>query len=352
MEDIEIVSGRPARRLDIDVRLLFVHLGLFVTVAIWGGNIVAIKYLNGYLSPIEVVLVRLTFTAALFLPVLMAAGGIPRLPRPVWRMLGLTGSLGIVCSQVAVTIGTDYLSAALASVLANTTAIFTAVVSRVLLGERLTARKLAGITISFSGLVVVVLLGTGGTELSVNNTLGVAIIMVGPLCWSIATVLWRPLMEIYNPVQITALSTLCGAAMVLPLLLVNRGVFSEVAALDWRGWFAVLVTTLLSVVIGYILWNRGLQVLEPTQVVVYIYLAPFFGVLFAWWLLGEPVTFYLLVGGVVIMAGIGLINTGRRAPPVLVDETPARPASDMGSLSPNKPGGAESREERSTGQPD
>src|SRR3712207_7953004 len=46
----------------------------------------------------------------------------------------------------------------------------------------------------------------------------------------------------------------------------------------------------LAMAVSYLIWYRGLRVLQPTQVAVYTYLVPVFGVLFAALLLGESLT--------------------------------------------------------------
>jgi drug/metabolite transporter (DMT)-like permease len=249
---------------------------------------------------------------------LVTRKAIPRFTRDTWRLLALVGFFGIAINQLAVIYGTSYLSAALASLIATSTPIFTTIISRVMLGDRLTSRKVTGIALSFTGFLIVLLFGSGSTHFSVDNAVGVLIIICAPFSFAVSTVISKPLMVAHDPKIITALTSICGAMFVLPLIFFQSGLVAEVAAFDARSWLAAFTTSILAVVVGYTLWYQGLRRLEPTQVAVYVYLVPFFGVLFSWLLLGESITLFLLLGGATILAGVIVTNSGR--PPAIVAE--------------------------------
>ncbi len=92
------------------------------------------------------------------------------------------------------------------------------------------------------------------------------------------------------------------------------------------------MTTALALVLSYALWYRGLRDLQPTQVAIYIYMVPVFGVLGSWLVLGEPITIFLLLGGATILSGVVLTNRSRRG---TVDEQVQRqrlaPVAEPGS---------------------
>ena len=92
-----------------------------------------------------------------------------------------------------------------------------------------------------------------------------------------------------------------------------------------------LYVFVLAIFVGYILWYRGLRRLQPSQVAVYVYLVPFFGVLSAWLLLDETITGWLLLGGATILTGVIVTNSGRR--PAAVPEAPATRRDSVSDLS-------------------
>jgi drug/metabolite transporter (DMT)-like permease len=293
---------------------LFIHIAMLLVTMIWGANFVAMKYLIDDIGSFHVALIRIGFAALVFgLVLLVRRRAIPRFPRSVWGLLLLVGLFGIVTNQLGISFGTGFLSAGVASMIATSTPIFTALISRLMLGEPLTRRKLFGISLSFCGFLIVLLYGSGAAEFSIESALGLLLGICGPISWSIATVLSKPLMAAYDATMLTAVTTVIGGLLIVPLLLTQPGLAGELAGFGWQSWLAVFVASFLSVVVAYTIWYRALRTLEPAQLAIYVYLVPVFGILFAAFVLGEAVTIFLLLGGATILAGVVIVNSGRRA---------------------------------------
>ena len=109
------------------------------------------------------------------------------------------------------------------------------------------------------------------------------------------TVLGKSLIMRYGSALVTAYVMLLGALYLTPAL--SPQFVRSLAALSWQGWASALFSGLLATSVSYLLWNRGLSVLQPAQVAVYIYLVPVFGVLAAAALLGDPRTPRTRLGG-------------------------------------------------------
>lgn len=303
---------------------ILIHLSLLVTAVIWGATFVAVKYVVDQVGPSGVVLLRVGLSSACFILLLgITWRTMPRLPPSIWRRLALIAFCGSVVNNLAIAWGQSYLAAALASLIVTSNPIFTTIISRLLLGEPLTHRKLTGIAIAFSGFLIVLLYGGSEARFSIDNVIGILILICAPLGWATYTVLSKPLLADYEPHVVAGLTTILGAVMLSPLLFFNTDIIREAAAFSWKSWLAAITMSVLAVFVAYILWYRGLRRLEPTQVAVYVYLVPFFGVLFSWLLLGETITPFLLLGGATILSGVIVTNSGRRPPAEQLDAAPA-----------------------------
>jgi drug/metabolite transporter (DMT)-like permease len=313
---------------------ILIHLSLLLTAVIWGVTFVAVKYVVERVGPAGVLTLRAGLSSACFVLLLgVTWRTIPRLPVAVWWRLTFIACCGMVINNLAIAYGQSYLSAALASLIITSNPIFTTLISRILLGEPLTRRKLSGIAIAFTGFLIVLLYGSSEARFTVENATGVLILVCAPLGWATYTVLSKPLLAEYEPHVVAGLTTMLGTVLLLPYIAWHAAVFTDIAALPARGWLATLTMSVLAIFVAYILWYRGLRRLEPTQVAVYVYLVPFFGVLSAWLLLGETITRYLLLGGATILAGVIVTNSGRRPPVPPLDTGPLeRPA--VGSTHP------------------
>lgn len=291
-----------------------IHLSLLLVALFWGVTFVAVKYLVTRIGPVHVLLLRVGFSSACFAVLLaLTRRSIPSFPASVWRRMALIAFAGVVVNNLAIAYGQSYISAALASLIVTSNPIFTTVISRLLLGEEFTRRKMAGIGLAAVGFLIVLLFGGSGAKFSVDNAIGVLILVCAPFGWAFYTVLAKPLLAEYEPHVIAGLTTILGALMLSPLLLFNLDIVHDIAGFDGREWLAALTMSVLAIFVAYILWYRGLRGLQPTQVAVYIYMVPFFGVLSAWLLLGESITPWLILGGGTILTGVIVTNSRRRA---------------------------------------
>lgn len=308
-------AGRGGQRALSTRALLLVHLSLLFVAVSWGSNFVSIKYLLRRVDATEVLMIRLTLASLCYAGFLLLSGrGFARFSRADWRKAALIALLGVTINTGAVAYGVQMIPAAVASLIVTGNPVFTALIARALGQERLTPRKLGGIAVAFTGFLVVLFYGGPEAQFSVRNALGILITLLGPLAWAFYTVLSKPLLVRYEPVQFAGTVTILGTLPLLPLFATRPGVVREALRFGPAEWLAVLTMVVFALVLAYALWYRGLRVLSPTQIAVYIYLVPVFGTLGAWLLLGEHITIYLLLGGTLILLGVILTNTARRGP--------------------------------------
>jgi drug/metabolite transporter (DMT)-like permease len=293
--------------------LLLVHGALLLTAVLWGGNFTALKYLLDQLEPLDALIIRVGGAAVIFAVILLAGQATRRMiPRHDLVKFLLLGLLGITIMNLAFVYGQSMIPAALASLVVTSNPIWTAIISRALGLEPLTGRKIAGIALAMTGFLIVLFLGSGdGASLDGGQLKGMGLIALGPFSWAFYTVLSKPMLRTYTPIETSAYTSLGGAIGLIPLMAINHGMAGRLSNLSGWGWVAAFYICALGFVLAYILWYQGLRVLTPSQTAVYIYLVPVFGLVFAWLLLDETITKYLILGAAVILAGVILTNTSR-----------------------------------------
>ncbi len=302
-----------------DRSTLLIHASLLLVAAMWGSNFISMKFLLRSIDPVELLLLRLMLGSLIFGVVLLASSrSFPRFSRREWGWLLIIGTLGITINISAIAFGTRLIPAGLASLIVTSNPIFTALLSWAILHETLTRQKILGIMVAFFGFLIVLFWGGPNATFDLHNSLGVLITLLGPSAWALYTILSKPYLSRCPPTQFAGIVTIIGALPAMPLLLYDHQIFADVTQFGPSQWLATLVTTGLALVLSYTLWYRGLHVLQPTQVAIYIYMVPVFGVLGSWLVLGEPITIFLLIGGATILSGVVLTNRSRRGP---VDES-------------------------------
>lgn len=293
-------------------QLLAVHGPLLLVAIFWGTNFVALKRILETLTVADTVVARSILAALcnVVMLVVLRRSIVPVLRRDMARIL-LVAILGGVLTPIPNILAQRYITASVSSLLTTTNPLWTALFAWLVLGIGLSRRKVLGMGIAFTGFLVILLLGGPSVSFSARNTVGVLIFVLSPLSWGLYSVLAKPLLVRYSSTQLVAVTTILGTIFLLPMLL--SGTPSRLARLSGTEWLLLLWTGVITLWLAYLFWFRGLRALQPSQVAVYIYLVPCFGLIAARIFLSEPITPFVLIGGATILAGVIVTNSSSRA---------------------------------------
>jgi drug/metabolite transporter (DMT)-like permease len=98
-----------------------------------------------------------------------------------------------------------------------------------------------------------------------------------------------------------------GWLLLAPVFFASGG-FAAFASLSPATWFAVVFLGIGCSGFGYLWWYGALERLEASQVAAFLYLEPLVTLAAAMLLLGEPVGWATIVGGLVVLAGVALVQ--------------------------------------------
>jgi len=123
-------------------------------------------------------------------------------------------------------------------------------------------------------------------------------------------VITKPLLTRHSPLGVSTAASLIGTAALLPLT--SHDVLSTAASLDAWDWTLILYLGLVCTLFAYVAWTAALGHLDASRAVAYIYLVPVFAVIVGAAVLGEEITGWLLLGGLLVIAGVALAQFGIR----------------------------------------
>lgn len=294
---------------------LKVVLALLFVITVWGGSFPVAKLALAEISPINLATLRFTLASLLFLP-LMGLGlrrtG-ERLPRPTGRdfiMFNILALLGVTTYFMVQYTAVSLTTASNAGILIGIAPLFVALLSALWLGERLTARKIAGIAVAMGGVAAVISRGTFRFSFGSAGLAGDLLMVLNAFCWALFSILGKQMMRRYSPLITTFYITLLGTLWFYPAAL-PLGVLPAAARLTAGGWLAVAFLGAFCSVGGYYFWYWGLSQVEASRVAVFQYLQPLVSFALSALMLGEQVNLATLGGGLFIIAGVVLVT---RAP--------------------------------------
>lgn len=286
-------------------------LGALLAVVFWGVSFVATKAVVREISPFALVLLRTALGSALMLAVLAARRVALVPPRAFWPLLALMGFVGVAFHQLLQGFALTLTSAVNTGWLIGLTPIWSALLARLFLGELFSWPKVLGLTIGFLGAAVVVTGGRwDGGLFAVPSTRGDLLVLLSTLNWAVYSVLGRGVIRDLGATRATAGAMIAGLLMLLPTVLIPQST-AGLAALGPRGWAAVLFLGICCSGLGYLFWYRALERMEASRVGALLYLEPLVTLAASVILLGEPVRPATLLGGVVLLAGVGMVQRAR-----------------------------------------
>jgi drug/metabolite transporter (DMT)-like permease len=187
----------------------------------------------------------------------------------------------------------------------------TLVLARLVFGEPIALRRALGVAISLGGLVLVVGPSIQGDA---RTALGDALFAISALLWAVYTVIGRAATRRFNSAAITFLGTAVGAAILLPLALVEPGGPGLLLDASVRALGGVVYLGTFGTVLSFVFFYEGVRGLGAARASAYSVLIPLFGVTLAVALLGEPLTNLAIVGAAIVLGGLWL--TQAASPPV------------------------------------
>ena len=223
-----------------------------------------------------------------------------------WRDAAIFAVLGIANNALYLGLGYTGLqsvSAGLGGLIVSANPVFTAPLAALFLGEALTWRKVLGLLLGIAGVGVIVWhrmeVGTDSLHGILFTLASLASIVAGTLLFKLLAPkgsLW-----IGNGIQ-----NLAAGVALAPIALI----FSDVGDIVPSGRLLFAFTFLVfgGSILAYFLWFHLLKVCGATAASAYHFLMPPLGMLFAWMVLGEHVTFRDLLGIVPVALGIYLVT--------------------------------------------
>ena len=268
-----------------------------IAVCLWGLAPVATRALVSQLVPLALLTVRQLLAASVLLP--WAVPVMRRIAARDMPWFVAAGLLGMIGYNLPVTVGLQWLPASSAGLLLATEPVWVLVLSYVFLGERAGRRVLIGSGVALAGVAVIAGPSAWSSGYGMRAVAGAALVLLATMAFAGYTIVLRPLSERYGPVPATAVSTVAGA---VPYLAFAGSVWP--LRLSQAGWAELLFLALGSTVAGMLLWNQAIVRGGSARISRLLYLEPVVSVLGAMVFLGERATAAVLIGGVLVLAGV------------------------------------------------
>ncbi len=277
---------------------------LAVTLLLWSSAFVGIRYAVQDYPPGSLALLRFLIASALL-------GGYVLLTKPRssgnaaslkdWGAFFALGATGVFGYHVALNFGEQTVAAGAASLLVNTTPLFTVLLAVFFLGERLSVRGGLGLAVAFAGASMVALGAANGLTLDK----GAVLVLLAAVVQAFYFALQKPMLRRFGALELTTRCIWCGTLLLLVFLP------ELVSTLRDAPLSSTLVVLFLGVgpsCFAYVAWAHIVSKMSVSKAVGFLYLVPALALGIGYLVLGETPTLLALAGGAVTILGVVLVR--------------------------------------------
>lgn len=296
--------------------MTFTAVGLaLLTSLLWGGTPVAVSYATDSLPPIAIACIRFALAAVVMLVWCRLEGtSIRPLEGEFKWMLG--ASVILFVQIILFNVGTDWSNSSHSTLIINGFVFFVVLIEHFFTRtHRLTARKLVGLILAFAGLFLIFTISrdsqvapAGGHDTATLK--GDFVLLASTLVLSVKIIFTKQAVMRVAPSRFILWHDVGGVLLFATASLLTENVRLEgfttpaVLALLYQG----LVVAGLCFPIQALLLRRH----SATQISVFAFTTPIFGITLAVSFRGDPLSSWLIVSGALVTFGILLVNMRSR----------------------------------------
>ena len=287
------------------------HLALFSVALIYGANysIAKLAMDEGHIQPLGFIFFRMLSGLVLF-GLIYRLKVKEKVARGDFGRLMLCGLFGVAINQMFFFSGLKLTTPISAALIMTTTPILVLLASAIIIGERITPRKILGIIIGAAGAILLITYGKT-ISFAQEQFWGNLMILINALSYGVYLVFVKSLMDRYNPITVVFWVFLFGLIFSLPFCI------QEALSVNWTGfstvtWMAFIYVLLFTTFLTYLLNAFALVSVNPSVVSIYIYLQPFLAALVALVMESDQLTMVKLLAGGLIFIGVFLVSSAQK----------------------------------------
>ncbi|KAB8125535.1 EamA family transporter [Gracilibacillus oryzae] len=283
-------------------------LFLILASSIWGGMYVVVKIVVAVIPPLELVWMRYLIALVALVIIGLVTRQNWRIKRRHFGIIIAIAIIGYVISIVTQEIGTILSTAQMGAIITSTTPAFMVLFASLILKERLTLKKVISVSLATIGVITIV----GIDDINMSSMLGGVSLIIAALTWALMSVLVKRLPSDYSQIVVTSYATLIAFVVLTPFVITKLPKIDINDLTNPTIWGGLIYLGVISTSIAFLLWNRGLQMLNASSGGVFFFFQPVVGTLLGWLILGETISITFWIGSVLILIGVLIVIKDRQ----------------------------------------
>jgi drug/metabolite transporter (DMT)-like permease len=277
-----------------------------MTMIFWGFTFVAFKLAYESFEPISIIFFRLLVANIFLFGFAFTFKKLNRIKRKDLKWFVLMAILEPCLYFLGEAFGLTLVSSTVGAVIISTIPLFVPYAAFLVFKERLTPMNIVGLVISFSGVLMVLLVNSGGMQASLK---GILLMFVAVFSAVGYTLIAKKLTENYNPLSITAYQGL-GIILFIPFFLIMDLPDLDFSAVSSVSIYSVLYLGLFGSGICFILLTFAMREIGAAKANIFGNLIPVVTAILSFYILKEPMPFLKVIGIAVVIVGLLMSQLG------------------------------------------
>lgn len=284
------------------------HLACFVAYAIFGFNIIVCKDLTAgqFISPLAIFSLRSIGAGALFWLISLFSSK-EKVDRKDYIKIFAASMLGFFVCQITFLVGLPHITPMDCSILSAISPIYTMIIAAIVLKEPLTWQKVVGVTISFAGIIYLILSRSVTTGVAETTLFGILMIILNSLSFSLYLGIFKPLIGKYSVVTFMKWIFLFAFVVSVPFSA------KEIVTHNWSAIPTIQIAELLYLIfcatfVTYFLIPLGQKCIRPTLVSMYSYVQPIIAIVISISVGMELLTWQKVLAAIMVFGGVVIVS--------------------------------------------
>ncbi len=281
-------------------------------VICWGFNFVSVKLIYKQMPASAMSLFRFLLMWGALVLICKFRGESLKVTDGLRGKIMFVGFLGMGVYMIPFLEGLAMTTPSECAIMLSTAPIFTALIAALFGQEKIKLPVFISTIVAFAGVAIVLLGGHHGpTQTGEHPLMGNALVLFASLIWAVATVMGKPLLSSYSPIQLLTLS-LPGA---LPLLAIYGG--RDLLKVHWSEltfvtWLNIAQVAFCSGALAFICFYEGVRQIGTARATMYQFFVPIVATFFGMLILHDTPKLMQIVGLAVVISGVRLAAVARQ----------------------------------------
>lgn len=275
-------------------------------MAFWAISFIWFKVANEVYSPMVIVYLRLLVSVLIVSLFLLVTGKFEKIRKGDMKLFIMMAFCEPFIYFIGESFGLTFVSPTVAAVVITMIPVFTAVGGWIFFSEKLLWLNYIGIFISLAGVLIFVINPDGSLSFDHRGLLLLSVAVLGAVGY---TLILRRLAGSYSPVFIVNVQNIIGVILFTPVMLATET--DNVISFEFvpESFWSIVKLAVFASSGAFILFGYAVRNLGATKANVFSNAIPVFTAIFAFFILGDSLSFQQIAGMVIVIAGLFMSQT-------------------------------------------